>query len=108
MTVEEWMKESADLDKMIESLGFKSKSDEMYVNGYTSPMAFNQRSELWKVKETEEKSHKSLETVQYTLVATIQVGDNSVNIRFFYHSLPVYKKHLYMKQLVEFLKNKKW
>merc|ERR1712241_410950 len=72
-TVEEWMKESADLDKMIESLGFKSKSDEMYVNGYTSPMALNQRSELWKVKETEEKSHKSLETVP--------VGDNSFEER---------------------------
>merc|ERR1711978_540851 len=81
MTIEEWMKESADLDKMIKSLGFKVKSDEMYVNGYTSPMSFNQRSELWKVKETEEKSHKSLETVQYTLVATIQVGDNSFEER---------------------------
>merc|ERR1712109_450828 len=81
MTVEEWMNESADLDKMIESLGFKSKSDEMYVNGYTSPMAFNQRSELWKVKETEEKSLKSLETAPYTLVATHTVGDNSFEQR---------------------------
>merc|ERR1711988_137469 len=81
MTVEEWMKESADLDKMIKSLGFKSKSDEMYVNGYTSPMAFNQRSELWKVKETKEKSLKSLETAPYTLVATHQVGDSSFEQR---------------------------
>ncbi len=51
MTVEEWMQESSDLDKMIQSLGFKVKSDEMYINGYTSPWAFNQRSELWKIKE---------------------------------------------------------
>ena len=80
MTVEEWMKESADLDKMIESLGFKIKSDEMYVNRYTSPMAFNQRSELWKVKETEKDSFESLETVPYTVIATHHVGKNSVNI----------------------------
>ena len=80
MTVEEWMKESTDLDTMIESLGFKAKSDEMYINGYTSPMAFNQRSELWKVKETEKNSYQSQETVPFTVVATHQVGENSVNI----------------------------
>merc|ERR1712203_58654 len=51
MTVAEWMQESRDLDKMIKAMGFTIKEDEMYVNGYTSPMAFNQRSELWKVKE---------------------------------------------------------
>jgi len=51
MTVAEWMQESRDLNKMIEAMGFTIKEDEMYVNGYTSPMAFNQRSELWKVKE---------------------------------------------------------
>merc|ERR1712241_1171047 len=81
MTVEEWMKESADLDKMIKSLGFKTKSDEMYVNGYTSPMAFNQRSELWKVKETEKDSFESLETVPYTVIATHPVGKNSFEER---------------------------
>jgi len=51
MTVADWMQESRDLNKMIEAMGFKIKEDEMYINGYTSPMAFNQRSELWKVKE---------------------------------------------------------
>merc|ERR1711936_212583 len=83
MTVEEWMKESADLDKMIKSLGFKVKSDEMYVNGYTSPMAFNQRSELWKVKETEEKSSQDnrIETAPYTVVATHYVGFNTFEER---------------------------
>merc|ERR1719495_2387280 len=81
MTVQEWMKESADLDKMIESLGFKAKSDEMYVNGYTSPMAFNQRSELWKIKETEKSSYESLETVPYTVIATHHVGKNSFEER---------------------------
>jgi len=83
MTVEEWMKESADLDKMIKSLGFKVKSDEMYVNGYTSPMSFNQRSELWKVKETEEKSSQDnrIETAPYTVVATHYVGFNTVSIK---------------------------
>jgi len=81
MTVEEWMKESTDLDTMIESLGFKAKSDEMYVNGYTSPMAFNQRSELWKIKETEKNSYESLETVPYTVVATHHVGRHSFEER---------------------------
>jgi len=83
MTVEEWMKESADLDKMIKSLGFKVKSDEMYVNGYTSPMSFNQRSELWKVKETEEKSSQDnrIETAPYTVVATHYVGFNTFEER---------------------------
>jgi len=51
MSVEDWMKESADLDEMIASKGFEIKSDEMYVNGYSSPWEFNQRSELWKIKQ---------------------------------------------------------
>merc|ERR1739838_1154590 len=51
MSVEDWMQESSDLDEMIQSLGFQVKSNEMYINGYTDPWAFNQRSELWKIKE---------------------------------------------------------
>ena len=50
MTVEEWEKESEVLDAFIRHIGAEAKSDEMYINGYTDPFAFNQRSELWKVK----------------------------------------------------------
>jgi len=51
MTEAEWIKESNALDQMIDSMGFQVKSDEIYINGYSSPWAFRQRSELWKVKE---------------------------------------------------------
>merc|ERR1739838_986759 len=50
MTVEEWEKESDVLDAFIRHIGSEAKSDEMYINGYTDPFAFNQRSELWKIK----------------------------------------------------------
>merc|ERR1712062_306235 len=50
MSEADWIKESAVLDQMIESMGFQVKSDEIYINGYSSPWAFKQRSELWKVK----------------------------------------------------------
>merc|ERR1711936_1553786 len=50
MTVEEWEKESEVLDAFIRHIGSEAKSDEMYINGYTDPFAFNQRSELWKIK----------------------------------------------------------
>ena len=50
MSEADWIKESAALDQMIESMGFQVKSDEIYINGYSSPWAFKQRSELWKVK----------------------------------------------------------
>ena len=50
MTVEEWEQESEVLDAFIRHIGAEAKSDEMYINGYTDPFAFNQRSELWKVK----------------------------------------------------------
>jgi len=59
MTVEEWMQESSDLDEMIQSLGFKVKSDEMYINGYTDPWAFNQEVNYGKLKKCKSNIHLS-------------------------------------------------
>ena len=78
MSEAEWIKESAALDQMIESMGFKVKSDEIYINGYNGPMSFQQRSELWKVKETSQNPKENLEAVPYTVVATHHVGLRSV------------------------------
>jgi len=50
MNEEEWMKESSELDEMIHTAGFHVKN-ELYISGYTSPLTFHQRSELWKIKE---------------------------------------------------------
>merc|ERR1712241_1556989 len=81
MSEAERIKESAALDQMIESMGFKVKSDEIYINGYNGPMSFQQRSELWKVKETSHNPKENLETVPYTVVATHHVGLRSFEER---------------------------
>merc|ERR1712109_399090 len=81
MTEAEWIKESNALDQMIDSMGFQVKSDEIYINGYSGPMSFKQRSELWKVKETSQTPKESLESVPYTVVAIHHVGKNSFEER---------------------------
>merc|ERR1719394_2172201 len=86
MSVEDWMKESADLDKMIASKGFEVESDEMYINGYSSPMEFNQRSELWKIKKAPEAPkgrNNDLETVPYIVIETHHVGRHSFEERYY-------------------------
>merc|ERR1711978_769982 len=37
MSQQDWMAESSALDKMITSLGFEVRSDEIYINGYSDP-----------------------------------------------------------------------
>merc|ERR1712241_406726 len=81
MNHQEWMDESSALDKMIASLGFEAKSDEIYVNGYSDPMSINQRNELWKIKKPSQGAKANLETVPYTVVATHHVGKNSFEER---------------------------
>merc|ERR1712241_1042361 len=81
MSHQDWMDESSALDKMIASLGFEAKSDEIYVNGYSDPMSINQRNELWKIKKPSQGAKANLETVPYTVVATHHVGKNSFEER---------------------------
>ena len=50
MSLDDWMKESSDLYEMIRFMGLPVDTEEMYINGYTDPMALRQKNELWKVK----------------------------------------------------------
>ena len=51
MSMKDWMKESSDLDEMIKFMGLPVDSEQMYVNGYSSPWDVHQKHELWKVKK---------------------------------------------------------
>ena len=50
MNLNDWIKESSDLDEMIKFMGLPVDSEKMYVNGYSSPWAVHQKNELWRVK----------------------------------------------------------
>ena len=50
MSIDDWTKESSDLYEMIRFMGLPVDTEEMYINGYTDPMALRQKNELWKVK----------------------------------------------------------